>query len=142
MHATDIESNYDDETNDVLSIAEYDIVDHNEKEQMKQNKINRINDKNNNNKIKRRIYLEPNRIMRYMQDNSSVIVGGRVWQTYLKMGTQDKDWAKEVIIRTKKRDDVTNSRFIKKKINRLTNNIVQASAMITNLQVQLSTYWT
>ncbi|CAF3800882.1 unnamed protein product [Rotaria sp. Silwood1] len=83
MHATDIESNYDDETNDVLSIAEYDIVDHNEKEQMKQNKINRINDKNNNNKIKRRIYLEPNRIMRYMQDNSSVIVGGRGNQAYV-----------------------------------------------------------
>ncbi|CAF3882590.1 unnamed protein product [Rotaria sp. Silwood1] len=58
------------------------------------------------------------------------------------MGTQDKYWAKEVITRAKKRDDVTNSRFIKKKINRLTNNIVQASAMITNLQVQLSTYWT
>ncbi|CAF5100679.1 unnamed protein product [Rotaria sp. Silwood1] len=33
--STDIESNYDDETNDVLSIAEYDIADHNEKEQMK-----------------------------------------------------------------------------------------------------------
>ncbi|CAF5133621.1 unnamed protein product, partial [Rotaria sp. Silwood1] len=48
--STDIESNYDDETNDVLSIAEYDIVDHNGKEQMKQNKINRINDKNNNKK--------------------------------------------------------------------------------------------
>ncbi|CAF5001113.1 unnamed protein product, partial [Rotaria sp. Silwood1] len=83
--------------------------------------------------------------MRYMEDNSSVIVGGRgnqayvlaiapmydewvrnnyelqVWQTYLKMGTQDKHWAKEVITRTKK---------------------PQASATITNLQVQLSTYWT
>ena len=57
------------------------------------------------------------------------------------MGTQDKHWAKEVITRTKKRDDVTNSRFVKKKMNRLTNNIAQASAMITNLQVQLSTYW-
>ncbi|CAF5143156.1 unnamed protein product, partial [Rotaria sp. Silwood1] len=43
--STDIESNYDDETNDVLSIAEYDIADRNEKEQMKQNKMNRINDK-------------------------------------------------------------------------------------------------
>ncbi|CAF3862959.1 unnamed protein product [Rotaria sp. Silwood1] len=41
-----------------------------------------------------------------------------------------------------KRDDVTNSRFIKKNINRLTSNIAQASATITNLQVQLSTYWT
>ncbi|CAF3761479.1 unnamed protein product, partial [Rotaria sp. Silwood1] len=144
----DIESNYDDEINDVLSIAEYDIADHNEKEQMKQNKMNRINDKNNNKKLKRRIYLESNRIMRYMQDNSSVIVGGRgnqayilatapiydewirnnyehqFWQTYFKMDTQDKHWTKE------------------KNINRLTSNIAQASATITNLQVQLSTYWT
>ncbi|CAF5039979.1 unnamed protein product, partial [Rotaria sp. Silwood1] len=144
----DIESNYDDEINDVLTIAEYDIADHNEKEQMKQNKMNRINDKNNNKKLKRRIYLESNRIMRYMQDNSSVIVGGRgnqayilatapiydewirnnyehqFWQTYFKMDTQDKHWTKE------------------KNINRLTSNIAQASATITNLQVQLSTYWT
>ncbi|CAF4975195.1 unnamed protein product, partial [Rotaria sp. Silwood1] len=110
--STDIESNYDDETNDVLSIAEYDIADHNEKEQMKQNKMNRINDKNNNNKkLKRRINLESNQIMRYMQDNSSVIVDGRV--------------------------DLS-----RKRINRLTSNIAQASATITNLQVQLSTYWT
>ncbi|CAF1364679.1 unnamed protein product [Rotaria sp. Silwood1] len=103
--------------------------------------MNRIIDKNNNKKLKRRIYLESNRIMRYMQDNSSVIVGGRgnqayilvtapmydewvrnnyelqVWQTYLKMGTQDKHWAKEIIT-------------------------PQTSVMITNLQVQLSTYWT
>ncbi|CAF5133622.1 unnamed protein product [Rotaria sp. Silwood1] len=83
--------------------------------------------------------------MRYMEDNSSVIVGGRgnqayvlaiapmydewvrnnyelqVWQTYLKMGTQDKHWAKEVITRTKKRNDVTDSRFIKKKDESINN---------------------
>ncbi|CAF5071921.1 unnamed protein product [Rotaria sp. Silwood1] len=83
--------------------------------------------------------------MRYMQDNSSVIVDGRgnqayvlatapiydewvrnnyelqVWQRYFKIGTQDKHWAKEVITRTQK---------------------PQASDTITNLQVQLSTYWT
>ncbi|CAF4331364.1 unnamed protein product, partial [Rotaria magnacalcarata] len=58
------------------------------------------------------------------------------------MGIQDKHWAKEIITRTKKRDNVINSRFIKKIINRLTNSIAQASATITNLQVQLSTYWT
>ncbi|CAF3929266.1 unnamed protein product [Rotaria sp. Silwood1] len=86
--------------------------------------------------------------MRYMQDNSSVIVDGRgnqayvlatapiyaewvrnnyelqVWQRYFKMGTQDKHWEKK-----------------KKRINGLTSNIAQASATITNLQVQLSTYW-
>ncbi|CAF3929302.1 unnamed protein product [Rotaria sp. Silwood1] len=84
-------------SNTTVTCAEYDIADHNEKEQMKQNKMNRINDKNNNNKkLKRRINLESNQIMRYMQDNSSVIVDGRA----------------------------------------------QASATITNLQVQLSTYWT
>ncbi|CAM2723266.1 unnamed protein product [Rotaria socialis] len=76
--------------------------------------------------------------MHYMQDNATVIAGGRgnhayilaaapiydewirnnyelrVWQTYLQIGIQGRHWAKE-------------------KINRLTNNIAQASATITNL---------
>ncbi|CAF5074226.1 unnamed protein product, partial [Rotaria sp. Silwood1] len=45
--------------------------------------MNRINDKNNNTKLKRRIYLESNRIIRYMQDNSSVIAGGHGNQAYI-----------------------------------------------------------
>ena len=65
----------------------------------------------------------------------------QVWQAYLKMGTEDKHWAKEVIQRTKKRDSVINDRFVKKKINRLIADIAQASATISDLQVQLSTYW-
>ncbi|CAF4310927.1 unnamed protein product, partial [Rotaria magnacalcarata] len=190
---TDIESNYDegdDETIDGSSRIEDNMTDYSKKEQINkknvkngQNKNYRNNkndankndanknDQNNkkndkNNKLRRRIYLETNRIMRYMQDNATVIAGGRgnqayilaaapiydewirnnyelqVWQTYLRMGIQDKHWAKEIITRTKKRDNVINSRFIKKIINRLTNSIAQASATITNLQVQLSTYWT
>ncbi|CAF5187161.1 unnamed protein product, partial [Rotaria magnacalcarata] len=101
-----------------------------------------------------------------MQDNASAIINSRgnqayilasttiyddwirnnydlqVWENYLKMGTDDKHWAKEVIKGTKKRDDIINGRFVKKKINRLTTNITQASANISNLQVQLTTYWT
>ena len=65
----------------------------------------------------------------------------QVWQTYLKMGTEQKHWAKEVVQRTKKRDDATNSRFVQKKINRFMNNIAQASATISDLQIQLNTYW-
>ncbi|CAF2071213.1 unnamed protein product [Rotaria magnacalcarata] len=104
--------------------------------------------------------------MRYMQDNASAIINSRgnqayilasttiyddwirnnydlqVWENYLKMGTDDKHWAKEVIKGTKKRDDIINGLFVKKKINRLTTNITQASANISNLQVQLTTYWT
>ncbi|CAF1341555.1 unnamed protein product [Rotaria sp. Silwood1] len=107
--------------------------------------MNRISDKNNNTKLKRRIYLESNRIIRYMQDNSSVIVGGhgnqayilakapiydewirnsyelQVWQTYFKMDTQDKHWTKKLLHAQEK---------------------PQASATITNRQVQISTYWT
>jgi hypothetical protein len=66
----------------------------------------------------------------------------QVWQSYLKMGTQDRHWPKDVVKRTKKRDDLTNSRFIKKKINQLTTNIAQANATIADLQIQLTTYWT
>ena len=104
--------------------------------------------------------------MKYMQDNASTSVSGRgnqayvlattsiydnwvrnnyelqVWKTYLKMGTDDKHWAKEVVQRTKRRDSITNSRFIQKKINRLTVEIAQASATISDLQIQLGTYWT
>ncbi|CAF4630163.1 unnamed protein product, partial [Rotaria sp. Silwood2] len=109
---------------------------------------------------------EPNRIMRYMQDNAATIISSRgnqayilatatiydewvrnnyylqVWQNYSKMGTTDKHWTKEVIKRTKKRDDTINNRFVQKKINGLTTSIAQASATISNLQVQLTTYWT
>ncbi|CAF1515941.1 unnamed protein product [Rotaria magnacalcarata] len=65
-----------------------------------------------------------------MQDNASAIINSRgnqayilasttiyddwirnnydlqVWENYLKMGTDDKHWAKEVIKGTKKRDDI------------------------------------
>ena len=58
------------------------------------------------------------------------------------MGTENKHWAKEVIQRTKRRDDVINRRFIQKKINRLTSDIIQANTAITDLQIQLGTYWT
>ncbi|CAF4921570.1 unnamed protein product, partial [Rotaria sp. Silwood2] len=53
----------------------------------------------------------------------------------------DKHWAKEIIKRTKKRDDTINNRFVQKKINGLTTSITQASATISSLQVQLTTYW-
>ncbi|CAF1529710.1 unnamed protein product, partial [Rotaria sordida] len=66
----------------------------------------------------------------------------QVWQTYLKMGTEQKHWAKEIVQRTKKRDNITNTRFVQKKINRLTESIAQATATISDLQIQLTTYWT
>ena len=120
----------------------------------------------NNNKKKIRIYLQPNRILRWFEDTSKSSISGRgnqayvlastaiydqwvrnnyelqVWQAYLKMGTENKHWAKEVVQRTKRRDDVINRRFIQKKINRLTSDIAQANTTITDLQIQLGTYWT
>ncbi|CAF2157733.1 unnamed protein product, partial [Rotaria magnacalcarata] len=65
----------------------------------------------------------------------------QVWQAYLKLATEKKHWAKEVVQRTKRRDDVLNTRFVQKKINQLTSNISEASAAISDLQIQLSTYW-
>ncbi|CAF3423134.1 unnamed protein product, partial [Rotaria sp. Silwood2] len=172
--STDTESDYENQAvDDVLSIVDNDSNYNNENQSRQQNKWNQINNRNNDNKnndnfkkIKQKIYLEPNRIMRYMQDNVAVIMGSRgnqayvlaatplydewirnnyelqVWQTYQRMGIQDKHWAKEVVTRTKKRDNIINSRFIQKKINQLTNNIAQTNAQITNLQIQLNTYWT
>ena len=58
------------------------------------------------------------------------------------MGIEDKHWTKEVVQRTKKRDDTTCTRFVQKKINQLSSQIAQASATISDLQIQLGTYWT
>jgi uncharacterized protein YoxC len=57
------------------------------------------------------------------------------------MGTERKHWAKEVVQRTKKLDDLVNTRFIQKKINQVSTKIAQASASISDLQIQLGTYW-
>jgi hypothetical protein len=118
------------------------------------------------NKIKTRLYLQPNRILKWFEDTSKSSISGRgnqayvlastsiydqwirnnyelqVWQAYLKMGTENKHWAKEVVQRTKRRDDIINRRFIQKKINCLASDITQANTTITDLQIQLGTYWT
>ncbi|CAF4296978.1 unnamed protein product, partial [Rotaria sordida] len=68
----------------------------------------------------------PNRILKWLEEHSRSsknAISGRVWQAYLKMGTEQKHWAKEV------------------KINRLTTAIAEACATISELQIQLSTYW-
>ncbi|CAF1635428.1 unnamed protein product [Adineta ricciae] len=146
---TDMESNYGDQ-NDNAAVAV---------------PLNNNSKQNTMKKKKRRLYLEPERIMRHMQDKSSITISGRgnqayvlatisiydewvrynyelqVWQVYLNMGTENKHWAKEVVQRTKKRDDETCTRFIQKKINQLSVKIAQASAAISNMQIQLSTYW-
>ncbi|CAF2046105.1 unnamed protein product [Rotaria magnacalcarata] len=88
----DIESNYDegdDETIDGSSRIEDNMTDYSEKEQMNKKNIKNKNDRKNkkkndkNNKLRRRIYLETNRIMRYMQDNATVIASGRGNQAYI-----------------------------------------------------------
>ncbi|CAF4935127.1 unnamed protein product, partial [Rotaria socialis] len=121
-----------------------------------------------NKKKKTRLYLESNRILKWLENyskSSKNAVSGRgnqayvlaataiyddwirnnyelqVWQAYLKMGKEHKHWAKEVVQRTKRRDDVLNTRFVQKKINQFTGNISEASAAISDLQIQLSAYW-
>ena len=133
---------------------------------MNRNKKMKI--KNNKTSKKKRIYLEPTGMLRWLEDNSRrsksagsgrgnrayVLATGsiydrwvrnnyeiQVWQAYLKMGIEQKHWAKEVVQRTKKHDDTTNSRFVQNKINHFMNNIAQASATISDLQIQLNTYW-
>ncbi|CAF5013744.1 unnamed protein product, partial [Rotaria sp. Silwood1] len=134
--------------------------------------INEESTNNNNNKKskKTQLYLEPNRMLKWFEDkftkgtknplssrgNQAYLLASapiydkwvrdnyelQIWQTYLKMGTEQNHWAKEVVQRTKKRDNIINTRFVQKKINRLTQNITEASATISNLQIQLTTYWT
>ncbi|CAF4104836.1 unnamed protein product, partial [Rotaria sordida] len=133
------------------------------------NNKNKIKNKNRNKtKKKIRIYLQPNRILKWFEESSKQsknAISGRgnqaytlattsiydewirnnyelqVWQEYFKLGTEKKFWAKEVIQRTKKRDNLINTRFFQKKIKRLTDEIAALSANISYLQIQLSTYW-
>ena len=124
--------------------------------------------KKKNNQTKTRLYLNSNQIFNWFKDDVSIqrIIQSRgnqdyilasistydewvrtdyeiqVWQRYLNLGIQNKHWAKEVVRRTKKRDDNINIRFIKKKINQLTSQIAQCSATISDLQIKLGNYWT
>ncbi|CAF4609721.1 unnamed protein product, partial [Rotaria sp. Silwood2] len=131
-----------DENDDNLSDVEAEVKD----ELMPLN-IN-MNSKRVKSFKKTRRYLEPTHILKWLEDhsrNSKNAISGRgnqaFWQAYLKMGTEQKHWAKEVIRRTKRRDNLINTRFVQKKINRLTTNIARACATILELQIKLSTYW-
>ncbi|CAF3917583.1 unnamed protein product [Rotaria sordida] len=125
--------------------------------------------KKNQKKKKNRSYLIYDRILAWIENNTSTatnnIIGKsgnhaylmasipiydewiranydiQVWENYLKMGTENKHWAKEIIQRTKKRDDIVNTQFVKKKINQLSAIVAQANATITDLKIQLHTYW-
>ncbi|CAF2086674.1 unnamed protein product [Rotaria magnacalcarata] len=57
------------------------------------------------------------------------------------MATENKHWTKEIIRRTKQRDEIVNNRFIKNKINQLALIMAQSSASISDLKTQLRTYW-
>ena len=157
-------SDHDDNDNDMVDDDNNDEADN----PVSTNRNKKMKIKNNKASKKKRIYLEPTRMLRWFEDNSKgsknaisgrgnqayVLATGpiydqwvrdnyemQVWQAYLKMGTEQKHWAKEVVQRTRKRDDTTNTRFVQKKINHFMNNIVQASATISDLQIQLNTYW-
>ena len=67
----------------------------------------------------------------------AIIMKCRFGKQYLKMGIEQKHWTKEVVQRTKKRDDTINSRFAQKKINHFMDNIAQSSPTISDLQIQL-----
>ncbi|CAF3452874.1 unnamed protein product [Rotaria socialis] len=121
-----------------------------------------------NNTTKTRCYLERNQILKWYDSYSSTTKSMisdpanrpyilatvpiydeclrdnyelQVWQSYFKMGIEQKHWAKEVTQRTKTCYDVVNCQFIRKKINQLVDNIVQADATIFDVQVQLIRYW-
>ncbi|CAF1427510.1 unnamed protein product [Rotaria sordida] len=102
------------------------------------------NKKKNNNKTKGHSYLSHNRVLTYFKNNDNVP------KDFLELlqdnrtcdGKDYNHWAKEIIQRTKKCDDNENIRFVEKKINHLSFQILQARAAISKLQIQFSDYWT
>ncbi|CAF1510814.1 unnamed protein product [Rotaria magnacalcarata] len=117
---TDIDSNYEYAMNDDTQLMNNNNNANNMNMNKQETKQNR-----NSKKKKQRLYLEPNQIMLYMQANAATIINSRgnqayilatstiydewvrnnydlqVWQNYLKLGTDDKHWAKEVVKGTK-----------------------------------------
>ena len=156
----------DDDQSDVDSVMNENIA-----EQVVDEEPNTVENRNKSVKLgkaqkssKKRLYLEPARMLRWFQDHAAIAINGRsnqayvlasistyddwvrnnyelqVWQEYLKLGTNQQQWAKEVVQKTKKRDNVINTRFTQKKIARLIVEITKSTAIITDLQIQLGTY--
>ncbi|CAF4416054.1 unnamed protein product [Rotaria socialis] len=73
----DIESNYDDDISDDAPIINKNKIKNKAKQQTEQNRNNK----------KKRSYLEPNRIMCYMQDNASTIISSCGNQAYILAST-------------------------------------------------------
>ena len=146
-----------------------DDLDENSDELLQPNE--NINNKNQNkkNKYKQKAsYLDENRMFSWFKNDPSTkeIIKSRgnqnyvlasapiydewvrtyydlqIWQYYLDLFQKNKHWAKEVVRRTKKRDDIENTRFVQKKINQFTAKIAQQNAMISDLQINLGNYWT
>ncbi|UJR18785.1 hypothetical protein I4U23_005691 [Adineta vaga] len=65
----------------------------------------------------------------------------QVWQGYQKLGIEYKHWTKEVVNRTRTRNDDTCKIFIQKKIDHFETIINQANTKINNLQIKLAHYW-
>lgn len=66
----------------------------------------------------------------------------QLWKFYLTLGVESNHWAKEIVRRTKKRDNNVNRSFITKKMNQLLSIINRNRSTISELQIQLTDYWT
>ncbi|CAF4184703.1 unnamed protein product, partial [Rotaria magnacalcarata] len=101
---------------------------------------NRRDKRKKNEKLskKTRLYLEPNRMLRWFEDNSKNSknsVSGRGNQVYtLAIAPIYDEWVRNNY-------ELQVCRFVQKKINRLMVSIAQASANISDLQIELTTYW-
>ncbi|CAF3147175.1 unnamed protein product [Rotaria sp. Silwood2] len=152
--ATDVESNVDN--NDNNEILPINTRNNNKKRTQKRNK-----------NVKR-TYLNENRIFASYSNNEAVkqILDSsgnqayifksahfydeliradyekQLWNNYLKLGTIKNYWAKEVVRRTKTRDDVRNTSFVEKKIEQFDSIINKACTEISFLKTNLNNYWT
>ncbi|CAF3996097.1 unnamed protein product [Rotaria sp. Silwood1] len=132
----------DNETSDIES----NIDDNKPVVVLENNKNKNKNNKKKDKKNKVYAYLQNNRILAWLKDDLSLSeiikgLGNQAYQQYLKLGIEKKHWAKDVVKRTKKRDDIENTRFIQKKISQLSSSIAELWASISDLQIQLATYW-
>lgn len=65
-----------------------------------------------------------------------------LWSEYLQIDKQSNHWAKDVVRRTKTRDNNVNERFLTKKMNQLKAQTTKLCATISDLQIKLGNYWT
>ncbi|CAF1199245.1 unnamed protein product [Adineta ricciae] len=127
------------------------IEEEEEEEQQQQQQPLSLNKKNKFKKKTKKssFYLSYDQIFKYISQyqpnpnlNSTTTTTNQDPRKYKKLNDDSNFWAKEIINRTRGRDNIEIKRFVDKKINYFQSKIDECIAIISNLQIEFSQFWT